>query len=64
VHLVDGAVAWGPEPYVNTSSSLVVSPWRIGGEASTDFFDGSIDEVEVFTRGLSAAEVQASARAP
>jgi hypothetical protein len=55
--LVDNGAA---EPVVTSEGEL-----EIGGSSDTgEYFDGRIDEVRIYGRGLSQAEVQADASAP
>lgn len=56
---VNGAQVDGPFPYQDTSC-ITATDWYIGSSGFTlGFFDGLIDEVEVFDRVLSASEIQA-----
>jgi Concanavalin A-like lectin/glucanases superfamily len=59
---VDGELVdnGGAEPVVTSEGELEIG----GSTAKGDYFDGRIDEVRVYNRGLSAAEVDADMEAP
>jgi hypothetical protein len=48
-----------------TGAILVTgSPLRIGGNSFAEYFRGIIDEVRIYNRALSAAEIQADMNTP
>lgn len=44
--------------FYSANSSYTGNDWRIGGSAWSGYFDGLIDEVEIFERALTQSEIQ------
>ncbi|MBS1797445.1 MAG: carboxypeptidase regulatory-like domain-containing protein [Acidobacteria bacterium] len=65
VFYVDGAPIGNLSPVTRNGDLSNAAPFRIGAHADTPgfYFDGAIDELQVFGRALSAAEVAAIAGA-
>ena len=62
---LDGAPSGTPQAVSlgSVTGALQVGAWTMGS-GNYDFFGGRIDEVRVYTRGLTQAEVQADMNTP